>query len=92
MHTSEILTRINDEINLLQQVRSLLGGDGRGTHHPRTTLATAFPFGSNGTAPRKRRKMSAAGRARIVAAGRKRIAAAQKARWAKVKKAKVEKK
>jgi hypothetical protein len=84
MHTSEILTRINDEINLLQQVRSLLGGDGRGTHHPRTTLATAFPFGSNGTAPRKRRKMSAAGRARIVAA--------QKARWAKVKKAKVEKK
>lgn len=47
--------------------------------------ATAFPFGPGAAskAPKKRRKLSAAGRARI--------AAAQKARWAKLKKASGEK-
>jgi hypothetical protein len=87
VQTSEILAAIDEEISRLAQVRSLLlgGGDGlvkRG--RPAAVPATAFPFGlgSATAAPRKRRKLSAAGRARI--------AAAQRARWAKLKKAKAE--
>lgn len=84
VQTSEILVAIDEEINRLQQVRDLLGDHGSRTakRGPRAAVAaTAFPFGQgNATAaPKKPRKMSAAGRARI--------AAAQKARWAKVKKA-----
>ncbi len=85
MQTSEILTAINEEISRLQQVRNLLADHrtGRAPRGPRaaTAPATTFPFGAGETpAPRKRRKLSAAGRARI--------AAAQKARWAKLKKEK----
>ena len=84
MQTSEILAAIDEEISRLEQVRNLLSGDGRvgAKRGPRAAIpATAFPFGSGDTtaAPKKRRKLSAAGRARI--------AAAQKARWAKLKKA-----
>ena len=87
MQTSEILIAIDQEINRLQQVRSLLVGDGNGSARrgmKTAVKATAFPFGSNGVVRRKRRTISAAGRARI--------AAAQKARWAKLKKARAEKK
>ena len=84
MQTTEILAAIDEEISRLQQVRSLLAGnpDGRGSRGRRGAAipATAFPFGAGqAPAPRKPRKLSAAGRARI--------AAAQKARWAKQKKA-----
>lgn len=86
MQISEILASINEEINRLQQVRDLLAGNnGRAKRGPKAPIAaTSFSFGSNGAAPKKRRTISAAGRARI--------AAAQKARWAKLKKAKAEKK
>ncbi|MGA7524630.1 MAG: hypothetical protein WBW84_19425 [Acidobacteriaceae bacterium] len=88
MQTSEILAAIDEEIGRLQQVRDLLADkNGRSKRSPRTAAipATAFPFGvaSATAAPKKRRKISAAGRARI--------AAAQKARWAKLKKAAGEK-
>lgn len=63
MNTSELLSSIESEIATLQQVRALLAG------HPQ-----------HGRKPgRKKRRISAAGRARI--------AAAQRARWAKLKKA-----
>lgn len=84
MQTSEILAAVDEEIGRLEQIRSLLVGSGDG-HAKRGRRAavpgTAFPFGQgNVTAvQKKRRKLSAAGRARI--------AAAQKARWAKLKKA-----
>lgn len=88
MNQSEILTAIDEEISRLQQVRDLLDSNLRSTRKAggtRIGSSTAFAFGSNGTAPRrKRRKMSAAGRARI--------AAAQRARWAKLKKAAADKK
>lgn len=72
MDTSELLANIDDEIARLKQVRALLTGDtGRG----RGQSISSFSYGSN--RPRKRRKMSAEGRARI--------AAAQKKRWAKQK-------
>jgi hypothetical protein len=88
VQTSEILAAIDEEIGRLEQVRGLLAGngDGRGKRGRRAAIpATAFPFGLSAvtTAPPKRRKLSAAGRARI--------AAAQKARWAKLKKANAEK-
>lgn len=84
MKTSEILLAIDEEISRLEQVRNLLAGTGGNLARGRKATAvpaTAFPFGlSAATTPsKKRRKLSAAGRARI--------AAAQKARWAKLKKA-----
>ena len=87
MQTSEILAAIDEEIGRLKQVRNLLANSSkeRAKHSPQAAIAaTAFPYGLGGaTAPKKRRKLSAAGRARI--------AAAQKARWAKLKKANAEK-
>lgn len=87
MQSSEILAAIDEEISRLQQVRDLLTNHngGHAKRGPRATVpATAFPFGQGNVtvAPKKPRKMSAAGRARI--------AAAQKARWAKLKKVNVE--
>jgi hypothetical protein len=89
MQSSEILAAIDEEISRLQQVRDLLTNHsgGHAKRSPRATVpATVFPFGlGNATvAPKKPRKMSAAGRARI--------AAAQKARWAKLKKVNAENK
>jgi hypothetical protein len=89
VQTSEILAAIDEEIGRLEQVRHLLSGSGNGRAkrgRPAAVVpATAFPFGLGTVAagPKKRRKLSAAGRARI--------AAAQKARWAKLKKASAEK-
>ncbi len=82
MQSSEILAAIDEEISRLEQVRRLLAGDSNGRAkrgRPAAAPATAFPFGLGTVtvAPRKRRKLSAAGRARI--------AAAQKRRWAKQK-------
>jgi hypothetical protein len=87
LQTSEILASIDQEISRLQQVRNLLSGNGsapirRG--HRAAVPAASFQFGNNDIAKKRRRKISAEGRARI--------AAAQKARWAKLKKAKTEKK
>jgi hypothetical protein len=83
VQTSDLLVAIDEEIDRLQQVRNLLAGNSSGLvkRAPKAAsiAATAFPFGmSKSTAPKKRRTLSAAGRARI--------AAAQKARWAKLKK------
>jgi hypothetical protein len=88
VQTSEILAAIDEEISRLEQVRQLLSDSGNGRAkrgRPAVVPATAFPFGAAtvGAPPKKRRKLSAAGRARI--------AAAQKARWAKLKKASAEK-
>lgn len=88
MQTSDLLVATEEEIERLQQVRNLLAGKGNGggKHGPKaaTVAATTFPFGTGKTtAPKKRRTISAAGRARI--------AAAQKARWAKLKKTNGEK-
>jgi hypothetical protein len=88
VQTSEILVAIDEEISRLEQVRNLLAasGDGRAKRgRPAAVPATKFPFGLGAVTatPKKRRKLSAAGRARI--------AAAQKARWAKLKKASTEK-
>lgn len=82
MQTSELISAINEEIARLEQVKALLTTNGTNSakRGPKPTKAAAFAFGANGsTAPKKPRKMSAAGRARI--------AAAQRARWAKLKKA-----
>jgi len=75
MQPAELIAAIDEEIARLEQARNLLASAGTGLAH-RGRRAGAF-YG--GTAPRKRRTISAAGRARI--------AAAQKARWAKVKRA-----
>jgi hypothetical protein len=85
MPTSEIILALDQEIARLQQVRDLLVGSAAAKRSAKTARpVAAFPFGANdaGT-PGKRRKMSAAGRARI--------AAAQKARWAKLRKERAEK-
>lgn len=74
MQASELLAALDEEITRLEQVRALLSGSGTG--FAARGRSGAF---SGGTAPRKRRGISAAGRARI--------AAAQKARWARVKQA-----
>lgn len=70
MPIEEIVAAVDAEIARLHQVRTLLAQNGRG-------LAHAGSLVDGGSKPR--RKMSAAGRARI--------AAAQRARWAKLKKA-----
>jgi hypothetical protein len=66
METTQIIVEIDVEIARLQQVRALLSGD------------RAY-YGRSAPQPRRKRTMSAEGRARI--------AAAQKARWAAQKKA-----
>jgi hypothetical protein len=84
MQSSQLIAAIDEEIDRLHQVRTLLIGDGTSPAIRRrkaTQPATAFPFGAKSAKPaRKRRRLSAEGRARI--------AAAQKARWARIKKAK----
>jgi hypothetical protein len=74
MDTTQILTRLDEEIARLQQVRALLTGEStkRKPGRPSTQAAKV-------ALPAKKRTMSAEGRARI--------AAAQRARWAKAKKA-----
>jgi hypothetical protein len=67
MNMTDVLSQIDAEISKLQHARSILaGGDKAGN-------------GRAITSGRKKRKISAAGRARI--------AAAQRARWAKHRKA-----
>jgi hypothetical protein len=75
MQASELIAAIDGEIGCLEQARALLTGNETGPAH-RGRPAGAF-FGD--IAHRKRRTISAAGRARI--------AAAQKTRWAKLKRA-----
>ena len=75
MGLNEIVAALDDEINRLEQVRSLLAGAKGNVNH----AATSFAFGANHAEPRKRRHLSAEARARI--------AAAQKKRWAAQKKA-----
>ncbi len=75
MGITEIVTALDDEINRLQQVRSLLTDTKGGV----TRAATSFAFGANQTKPRKRRHLSAEARERIAAAQRKRWAAQKKA-------------
>jgi hypothetical protein len=67
MTISDVLSQIDSEISRLQQARQLIAGSNLGN-----VRATPKPA-------RKKRTISAAGRARI--------AAAQRARWAKRKKA-----
>jgi len=67
MTISDVLSQIDFEISRLQQARQLIAGSNPGSD--RATPKTV----------RKKRTISAAGRARI--------AAAQRARWAKRKKA-----
>lgn len=70
MNTSDLLSEIDSEISRLQQVRNLLAGtNGASTRVARPGKPLL----------RKKRTMSAEGRAKI--------AAAQRARWAKQKKA-----
>lgn len=86
MQSSQLIAAIDEEIDRLHQARVLLMGHGavpvkRG--RKATKSATAFPFAARSAKPaRKRRRLSAEGRAKI--------AAAQKARWARIKKAKSE--
>jgi len=85
MQTSEIILALDQEIARLEKVRQLLLGNGAGKRATRAASSvTSFASGAtHGGTPGKRRKMSAAGRARI--------AAAQKARWAKLRKERAEK-
>ena len=86
MGTVEIIRQIDVEISLLQQARALLSESDSGEVKRKPgrpsgsrvvkSLPAALPPKAN---TRPRRKMSAAGRARI--------AAAMKARWAKVRRA-----
>jgi hypothetical protein len=87
MNTNDIILSIDAEISRLQQAKTLLSQTsgltpakrkpGRPTPAPGSSKATSFnPADFDANAP-KRRKISAAGRARI--------AAAQKARWARSK-------
>jgi hypothetical protein len=82
MDTSIIIEFVDSEIARLEQVKVLLNGDGtqtgkRGRPKSKPAAAHSFDHGQNAAPAKKRRKMSAEGRARI--------AAAQKARWAKAK-------
>jgi hypothetical protein len=85
MQTSELILALDQEIARLEKVRQLLVGNGAGKRATRAANSvTSVAFGANdGGTSGKRRKMSAAGRARI--------AAAQKARWAKLRKERAEK-
>ncbi|HKR27692.1 MAG TPA: hypothetical protein VJS11_09555 [Acidobacteriaceae bacterium] len=75
MNTSELIAGIDEELSRLRQVRGLLASDGgvrRGPGRP----AASFEFGAS-RPKKKKRHMSAEGRAKI--------AAAQRKRWAKLK-------
>jgi hypothetical protein len=74
MKLNEIVAALDDEISRLKKVRSLLAGTKGTVIH----AATSFGFGVNGKTPRRKR---------LSAAARARIAAAQKRRWARQKKA-----
>jgi hypothetical protein len=71
MDTRSLITAIDAEISRLQQVKSLLSGTARTQH-------IKVPVVAKTSQPTKRRKLSAAARAKI--------AAAQRARWAKFRK------
>jgi len=75
MELKQIVAALDDEISRLKQVRSLLAG----TRGNVTQAATSLAFGANQGKTRKRRKLSAAARARISAAQKKRWAAQKKA-------------
>jgi hypothetical protein len=75
MDTAEIIQSIDAEIARLEQARELLN-DHVGA--PLKRGQTASPTTATITRPRKRKMISAEGRAKI--------AAAQKARWAKMRK------
>jgi hypothetical protein len=83
VNSQDILAYIENEIARLQEAKALLNGGitaptKRESTKSTPVAATSFAFATNGaTAPRKRKRISASGRARI--------AAAQRARWAKVK-------
>jgi hypothetical protein len=89
MNTNDIIITIDAEISRLQQAKALLidtfsltpakRKPGRPATAPGNGRATSFNPAEFDAKPRKRRGMSAAGRARI--------AAAQKARWARFKRA-----
>jgi hypothetical protein len=89
MSTNDIVLAIDAEISRLQQAKALLTDTSNPTvakrkpGRPATKSgggkATSFDPADFDAKPRKRRGISAAGRARI--------AAAQKARWARLKKA-----
>jgi hypothetical protein len=80
MNTNEILRQIDAEISRLQRARDLFAGRGAAT--ARRTRRKAGRPAARPPAARKRRRISAEGRARI--------AAAQKRRWAKQKQAKAQ--
>jgi hypothetical protein len=71
MDTRYLIAAIDAEISRLQQVKSLLSGTAR-------TQNIKIPSAAKASKPTKRRKLSAAARAKI--------AAAQRARWAKYRK------
>ncbi|MGC1872692.1 MAG: hypothetical protein WA700_17160 [Acidobacteriaceae bacterium] len=71
MNTRSLIAAIDAEISRLQQVKSLLSGTAR-TQNGKPAAAAKT------SKPTKRRKLSAAARAKI--------AAAQRARWAKFRK------
>ncbi|HEY5253761.1 MAG TPA: hypothetical protein VIJ53_03850 [Acidobacteriaceae bacterium] len=71
MDTRSLIAAIDAEISRLQQVKSLLSGTARKQNIKLPAVAKAAK-------PTKRRKLSAAARAKI--------AAAQRARWAKFRK------
>ncbi len=71
MDTRSLIAAIDAEISRLQQVKSLLSGAAR-------RQAVTLPAAVNAVKPTKRRRLSAAARAKI--------AAAQRARWAKFRK------
>ena len=89
MDTNDIVLAIDAEISRLQQAKALLADTSSLTHAkrkpggpaitPGSGKATSFNPADFDAKTRKRRGISAAGRARI--------AAAQKARWARSKKA-----
>ncbi|HEX3940128.1 MAG TPA: hypothetical protein VHX11_01435 [Acidobacteriaceae bacterium] len=84
MNTEEILRQIDAEISRLERARELFLGQRRNAGSGRTRgIAAAHRAGTaHPGAVRKKRTISAEGRARI--------AAAQKRRWAKQKQAKAE--
>jgi endonuclease/exonuclease/phosphatase (EEP) superfamily protein YafD len=71
MDTRKLIAAIDAEISRLQQVKLLLSGNARTSH-------SKLPVAAGAAKPTKRRKLSAAARAKI--------AAAQRERWAKFRK------
>jgi hypothetical protein len=79
MQASELIAAIDLEIARLERARALLADSGTGPVHRGRQAGVLSGFGASVTPLKKRRTISATGRARI--------AAAQRARWAKVKRA-----